>query len=60
MAGSEFIIEAFTYLAVGLIIIALRLYSRCLSVGFRRLAWDDYLMIVAGVCHVADTNSTKG
>ena len=51
--GENFIAEAFSLLAIGLIVIALRLYSRCLSVGVRRLAPDDYLMVVAGVCCVA-------
>ena len=48
--AENFVAEAFTLLAIGLIVIGLRLYSRCLSVGFRRLAPDDYLMIIAGVC----------
>ena len=51
MAEYNFLAEAFTLLAVGLVVIALRLYSRCVSVGVRRLAWDDFLMVVAGVCH---------
>ena len=45
----NFIAEAFSLLAVGLVVIAVRLYSRILTVGFRNLALDDYLMIVAGV-----------
>lgn len=49
----NFIAEAFSLLAIGLIVIGLRLYSRCLSVGVRRLAADDYLMVVAGVCCIA-------
>ena len=63
--GENFIAEAFSLLAIGLIVIALRLYSRCLSVGVRRLAPDDYLMVVAGVCCVAialwsDTANHRG
>ena len=46
----NFVAEAFSLLAIGLVVIGLRLYSRCLSVGVRRLAPDDYLMVVAGVC----------
>ncbi|KAI9871090.1 MAG: hypothetical protein M1830_003325, partial [Pleopsidium flavum] len=41
--------EAFSLLAISLVIIALRIYSRWMSVGFRQLAADDYLMVVAGV-----------
>ena len=47
--AENFIAEAFSLLAIGLVIIALRLYSRVLTVGFRHLAADDYLMIIAGV-----------
>lgn len=47
--AENFIAEAFALLAIGLVVIGLRLYSRCLSVGFRRLAFDDFLMIIAGV-----------
>lgn len=48
--AKNFIAEAFTLLAIGLVVIAIRLYSRILTVGVRKLAADDYLMIVAGVC----------
>lgn len=41
--------EAFSLLAIGLVVIACRLYSRLLTVGFRNLAADDFLMIIAGV-----------
>ena len=51
--AENFVAEAFTLLAIGLVVIGLRLYSRCLSVGVRRLAPDDYLMVVAGVCCIA-------
>ena len=47
--AENFIAEAFSLLAIGLVVIAFRLYSRILTVGFRNLAADDYLMIVAGV-----------
>ncbi|KAG7005189.1 hypothetical protein G7Y79_00021g050560 [Physcia stellaris] len=53
--AENFIAEAFALLAIGLIVIGLRLYSRCLSVGFRRLAPDDFLMIVAGCLYSAET-----
>jgi len=45
----NFIAEAFSLLAIGLLVITCRLYSRVLTVGFRNLAADDFLMIIAGV-----------
>lgn len=48
MAGN-FIAEAFSLLAISLVVIVLRWISRVMTVGFARLAADDYLMIVAGV-----------
>lgn len=47
--AENFIAEAFSLLAIGLIVIALRWVSRLMTVGFTNLAFDDYLMIVAGV-----------
>ena len=47
--AENFIAEAFSLLAIGIIVIALRWVSRLMTVGFTHLAWDDYLMIVAGV-----------
>lgn len=47
--AENFIAEAFALLAIGLVVIAGRLYSRVLTVGIRNLAADDYLMIIAGV-----------
>ena len=47
--AENFIAEAFSLLAIGLIVLAFRLYSRTLTVGFRNLAADDCLMVVAGV-----------
>jgi len=47
--AENFIAEAFSLLTISLIFIALRVYSRWSSVGFRQLAADDYLMLVAGV-----------
>lgn len=49
--AENFIAEAFTLLAIALVVIALRWVSRVLTVGFSNLAVDDYLMIIAGVCH---------
>ncbi|KAL9047021.1 MAG: hypothetical protein Q9214_000295 [Letrouitia sp. 1 TL-2023] len=47
--AENFIAEAFSLLAIALVAIGLRLYIRVLTVGFRKLALDDYLMIWAGV-----------
>ena len=47
--AENFIAEAFSLLAIGLVVIALRWVSRLMTVGFSNLAMDDYLMIVAGV-----------
>ena len=47
--AENFIAEAFSLLSIALVFIALRLYSRIITVGFRRLALDDYLMVFAGV-----------
>lgn len=47
--AENFITEAFALLAIALVAIGLRLYIRILTVGFRKLALDDYLMIWAGV-----------
>ena len=57
MAMENFIAEAFSLLAIGLIVIGLRLYSRCLSIGLRRLAADDYLMVLAGVRYISESLS---
>lgn len=46
---SDFTTEAFTLLAVGLVIIGARTYARCSQVGVRGLEPDDYLMVLAAV-----------
>lgn len=56
MAGN-FIIEAFCLLAIGLVVIALRWVARVITAGFSKLAADDYLMIIAGVCHAEHHSS---
>ncbi|KAK7426082.1 hypothetical protein QQZ08_007392 [Neonectria magnoliae] len=52
---SNFTIEAFTLLGVGLAILGLRVYARIGAVGIRRLESDDYLMAVAAVLYSAET-----
>ncbi|KAL8944130.1 MAG: hypothetical protein Q9216_000635 [Gyalolechia sp. 2 TL-2023] len=53
--AENFVAEAFTLLAIGLVVIALRWLSRLLTVGFSKLAADDYLMIIAGALYSAET-----
>lgn len=62
MMVENFIAEAFSLLAIGLVVIAFRLYSRVLTVGIRNLAADDYLMIIAGVgiCLAAKHQESQG
>lgn len=47
--AENFIAEAFSLLAIALVVIVLRWIARVLTVGFSKLAADDYLMVVAGV-----------
>lgn len=49
-AAEAFNTEAFTLLAIGLVITFLRTYSRIVSVGVRSLALDDVLAWFAAVC----------
>lgn len=42
-------IEAFLLMALGVMVIALRMFARIKLVGFKKLQVDDYLMVVAGV-----------
>lgn len=41
--------EAFVLLALAVFIILLRLYFRLDLVGFKKLQFDDYLMLMTGV-----------
>lgn len=45
----DFVTEAFTLLAIALVLIALRTYARSTSAGIRNFQIDDYLMLLAGV-----------
>lgn len=40
-------IETFTLLALAAVFVALRIWSRALTVGFKKFQLDDYLMVVA-------------
>ncbi|KAI1132504.1 hypothetical protein F5Y10DRAFT_209023 [Nemania abortiva] len=50
-------IEAWTYLAVGLVVTALRTYFRVSQVGIRKLQVDDYLVWVAAIFYIAETTA---
>ena len=45
----DFVTEAFTLLAIALVLIALRTYARSTSAGIHNFQIDDYLMLLAGV-----------
>ncbi|KAL8831735.1 MAG: hypothetical protein Q9170_005165 [Blastenia crenularia] len=53
--AENFVAEAFSLLAIALVVIVLRWISRLLTVGFSKLAADDYLMVVAGALYSAET-----
>ncbi|KAI4148663.1 MAG: hypothetical protein L6R39_002733 [Caloplaca ligustica] len=53
--AENFLAEAFSFLAIGLVVIVLRWISRVMTVGFARLAADDYLMVIAGALYSAET-----
>lgn len=44
-----FATEAFLLLGIGIVFVGLRMVARVITVGFRDLCLDDYLMMVAGV-----------
>jgi len=47
---TNFLVESWTYLTIDLVVVFLRTFARWKTLGFRSLAWDDYLMVLAGVC----------
>lgn len=47
--SENFVAEYFSLLGISLVVISLRIVSRILSLGLRRLQLDDYLMLFAGV-----------
>ncbi|MCJ1368714.1 hypothetical protein MMC16_007859 [Acarospora aff. strigata] len=53
----NFVAEAWTTLAIALLFIALRLYSRYSLFGFRNLALEDAFMILAGLWYTAETTA---
>lgn len=54
---SSFEKEAFTLLALAVILIGIRTYARWTSAGPRNFQLDDYLMLVAAVSRVESTRA---
>lgn len=54
-AMRTFNIEAFTLLAIALVVTAMRTYVRITSVGFKNLWADDYLVVLAAVSRIQRT-----
>ncbi|KAI2465469.1 hypothetical protein F4781DRAFT_409401 [Annulohypoxylon bovei var. microspora] len=52
---SSSVIEAWAYLASGIVVTALRTYSRIKQVGVKGLQPDDYLVWVAAIFYAAET-----
>ncbi|KAI9933775.1 hypothetical protein ASPWEDRAFT_105068 [Aspergillus wentii DTO 134E9] len=57
MAGDAFATEAFTLLALAIVIIVLRTGARLFTAGVRNLQLDDYLMPLAGVVYGLETGA---
>jgi hypothetical protein len=51
--AENFLAEAWSELAIALIFICLRFYWRISHVGWRKIEWDDILMVCAGVSEPA-------
>ncbi|KAI6869891.1 hypothetical protein KC343_g8097 [Hortaea werneckii] len=54
-AARQFNIEVFTLLAVGILVTALRTYTRLVSVGWKKIQADDFLALFAILCYSAET-----
>lgn len=48
----NFVAEAWSLLAIALVMIGLRIYARLLVNGYRHLKLDDALMVLAGVSNL--------
>ncbi|RAL11864.1 uncharacterized protein BO97DRAFT_478264 [Aspergillus homomorphus CBS 101889] len=55
--ADDFVIEAFTLLALAILTIACRVAARWLTAGPKNFALDDYLMPVAGVVYALETGA---
>ncbi|RMY76712.1 hypothetical protein D0863_01802 [Hortaea werneckii] len=54
-AARQFNIEVFTLLAVGILVTALRTYTRLSLVGWKKIQADDFLALFAILCYFAET-----
>lgn len=55
MASTNPLVEYWTYLAIVIVVVAGWIAARWQTVGFRDLAPDDYLMVVAILPYTAET-----
>ncbi|PWY83557.1 hypothetical protein BO70DRAFT_370774 [Aspergillus heteromorphus CBS 117.55] len=55
MAGDDFVVEAFTLLALAITTIAFRLVARWVTAGPKNFMLDDYLMPLAGIVYALET-----
>ncbi|PGH08076.1 hypothetical protein AJ79_06076 [Helicocarpus griseus UAMH5409] len=55
MSSYNFVAEAWTLLAVSIVMIGIRLYARLSMLGIRKMAVDDGLMVFAGILYTAET-----
>ncbi|OJJ96245.1 hypothetical protein ASPACDRAFT_125809 [Aspergillus aculeatus ATCC 16872] len=55
--ADDFVIEAFTLLAIAILTIACRIAARWITAGPKNFALDDYLMPVAGVVYALETGA---
>ncbi|KAF2639321.1 hypothetical protein P280DRAFT_375540, partial [Massarina eburnea CBS 473.64] len=51
----NFVVELWTYLAIDIVVIWVRLYARYHTNGWKGLAWDDYLMAIAMFIYAGET-----
>ncbi|RMX77070.1 hypothetical protein D0869_10164 [Hortaea werneckii] len=54
-AARQFNVEVFTLLAVGILVTALRTYTRLSLVGWKKIQADDFLALFAILCYSAET-----
>ncbi|PWY75936.1 hypothetical protein BO83DRAFT_436661 [Aspergillus eucalypticola CBS 122712] len=57
MAGDDFVVEAFTLLAIAIVTIAIRIVARWFTAGWKNFMLDDYLMPLAGVVYGLETGA---
>ncbi|PYH94076.1 hypothetical protein BO71DRAFT_380321 [Aspergillus ellipticus CBS 707.79] len=54
-SGDDFVVEAFTLLALAIITIAFRVIARWITAGPKSFMLDDYLMPLAGIVYALET-----